>query len=86
MAVLDSTNRTRCGNQLMRDGRCPGAVKKGDLRAAIDATDDWIEANGAAYNLALPLAFRTNATLQQKVLLFCYVAMRRAGLLRAQED
>jgi hypothetical protein len=34
----------------------------------------------------LPVEFRTNASATQKTLLFCYVAMRRAGLLRADED
>lgn len=86
MAVLDPINRFRVGNQLMRDRRSSPTVTKPELRAALDATDDWIETNGAAYNLALPIAFRTKATLQEKTLLFCYVAMRRAGLLRAQED
>jgi hypothetical protein len=59
---------------------------KADLRAAVDATDTWIDNNAASYNSALPAAFRTTATATQKTLLFCYVAMRRHGLLRAEED
>lgn len=62
------------------------AVTKAELRAAIDATDDWIESNQTSYNTALPQPFRGAATLPQKTFLFCYVAMRRAGLLRAEED
>jgi len=62
------------------------AVTKPELRAAVDATDDWIEANQAGFNAALPQPFRGAATVPQKTFLFCYVAMRRAGRLRAQED
>lgn len=92
MALLDATNRARTAAQWMRDQLEPCAFTKADLRAAVDATDAWIDsAQGAAapstgYNSALPVAFRNNATTTQKTVLFCYVAMRRAGLLRAQED
>jgi hypothetical protein len=87
MAVLDATERDRTFRQLMRN--MPGNVAgllKADLRAAVDATDTWIDNNAAAYNTALPAAARTNLTAAQKTFLFCYVAMRRAGLLRAEED
>jgi hypothetical protein len=70
----------------MRDNAGTCAFTKTDLAAAVNATDDWIEANQGAFNTALPVNFRTNATLTQKTLLFCYVAMRRAGILRARED
>jgi hypothetical protein len=89
MAVLDAENRRRTWAHLMRTwdkslGMIP--VLKADLRAAVDATDDWIEANQGAFNSALPQPFRGSATATQKTFLFCYVAMRRAGLLRANED
>ena len=51
------------------------------LKAAIDATDAWIDANSTLYVAALPLAFTTNSTAAQKTALFCMVALRRAGLL-----
>lgn len=87
MAVLDATNRLRLGNEWMRrQTETLAGVTKADLRAAVDATDTWIDSNQSSYNTALPVAFRTNATLAQKTLLFCYVAMRRAGILRAEED
>jgi hypothetical protein len=87
MAVLDATSRLRLGNEWMRrQTETLAGVTKADLRAAVDATDAWIEGNQASFNSALPTAFRNNATLTQKTLLFCYVAMRRAGILRAQED
>lgn len=84
---LDTTGRVRVWAHAMRNwtGTLTG-VTKADLREAVDATDGWIDSAQASFNAALPVAFRTNATLAQKTLLFCYVAMRRAGLLRAEED
>jgi hypothetical protein len=86
MAVLDATNRLRTGYQWMRDNTGVCAFTKTDLAAAVNATDDWIDTNQAAFNTALPANFKNNATLTQKTLLFCYVAMRRAGILHARED
>lgn len=88
MAVLDETNRWRVWAQSMREsvfGTLAG-ITKADLRAALNATDDWIDANQSSFNAALPLPFRTAATAQQKTLLFVWVAMRRAGLHKAAED
>jgi hypothetical protein len=61
------------------------AFNKADLLAAVVATDTWIEANQTAYNNALPTAFRNGATLAQKTMLFCGVALARVSiaLLRA---
>ena len=50
------------------------------VRSAIGATDTWIADNQAAFNAALPEPFKSNATLEQKTLLFCHVAMKRAGI------
>jgi CBS-domain-containing membrane protein len=85
---MDETNRRRTWLRWMRDNRQPVAFDKNDLRAAIDATDDWIDANQASFNAALPQPFRSQATAEQKTLLFCYVAMRRRGaaMLRVAED
>lgn len=85
--VLDATGRLRVWAQAMRRGGLGAlGVTKADLRAAVDATDDWIEANQSSYNTALPQPARASLTLVQKTLLFCWVAMRRAGLHRAEED
>jgi hypothetical protein len=67
-------------------------VSKTELRAAVDAIDNWIEsAQGASppsvgFNAALPQPFRSQATVAQKTLLFCWVAMRRAGVLTTRDD
>lgn len=46
---------------------------------AVIATDEWIDDNQGSFNAALPTAFRTEATLEQKTMLFCAVAICRAG-------
>lgn len=86
MAVLPDLDRNRIWRYFMRRNTDGCAFTKDDLRAAVDATDSWIDSNAASYNSALPVAFRTGATLVQKTLLFCWVAMRRAGILRVEED
>ena len=83
MAALNEEDRQRVWRTFMRENKSATPFLKTALRAAVDATDEWIEANQAAYNAALPSgaqSFRTLATLEQKTWLFCYVAMRRAGL------
>ena len=56
-------------------------LSKADLRAAVDAVDDYIDANAASLNAALPQPFRSAATAQQKALVFALVALRRAGVI-----
>lgn len=86
MAVMSAEERRRCWAQFMRANTETLSITKVDLRAAVDATDDWIEANSAAFNLAIPQPARGALSATQKTLLFVYVAMRRRGLLRAEED
>ena len=86
MAVLNAQARARTVAQWMRENTSEVTFSKADLAAALAATDDWIEANATSFNQALPVAFRTNATLTQKNSLFAYVLWRRTGRLRADED
>lgn len=86
MAALDATNRLRVAYGWMRDNIETCTFDKTALHAAVNATDQWIEDNQTSFNTALPTAFRNNASLVQKTLLFCYVAMRRANKLRVAED
>lgn len=93
MAVLSETDRQRVWRGLMRwwaKGREAVAFSKTELKAAIDATDDWQDGNAAAsstgtgFNSALPVAFRTSATLAQKTLTFCAVAAMRVSVAFAR--
>lgn len=86
MALLDPTARARVTAQWMRDNVETAAFSKSDLRAAVDATDQWIEDNTPSFVAALPAGFRTNSTVAQKAWVFAYVMMRRIGRLRSEED
>jgi hypothetical protein len=55
-------------------------ITKTELRAAADATDDWIEANATSFNSALPQPARSTLTARQKKLLFMFIAARRFGV------
>ena len=54
-------------------------LSKADVDAAIDAVDNWIDANAASYNSALPLPARTTLTSAQKAELLYLVALKRYG-------
>ena len=80
---LTTNDRARVWRGLMRlwsQERASVALAKADLLAAVGATDDWIEANQASYNNALPDAAKNGLTSLQKTLLFCAVALARAGI------
>lgn len=84
MAALPDADRVEVWAKLQRLVQwlaIPCNITKAELRAAVDATDDWIEANQASFNTALPTAARNNLNLVQKTLLFSYVALKRAGIL-----
>lgn len=78
MATLDTTTRQAIRDYLMR--RFGYGITKADLRAAIDATDSWIDGNSAAFNATLPAAAQAGLSLTQKTVLFCFVALKRAGI------
>lgn len=82
MAKLDSLTYRRISTGLQRSPQLFGSapnVLKADLLEAIENTDTWIENNTSSYNNALPLKFKNNATLGQKTVLFCIVALARTG-------
>ena len=85
MAVLTAAERLKVFGHVLRAVAWPSMTKP-NVSAALDATDQWIEDNAASFNTALPLPFRTTATLAQKTVLFAYVAFRRAGLLRTEGE
>ena len=80
MAALDEANRTGvwAGNQHDESllHRTLGLTKV-ELRAAIDATDGWIDDNAGSFNAALPLPARSVLSAKQKTKLFMAVASRR---------
>lgn len=86
MTVLPDLDRNRVWRWFMRHNTESCSFTKDQLRSAVDAADTWVDSNASSFNTALPAAFRTGATLAQKTLLLCFVAMRRAGKLRVEED
>ncbi len=75
--ALSGNDRFDIWARLMRRDESFGTLTKADLRAAVDATDDWIEANQGAFNAAIPLPARSELTARQKALLFMAVAARK---------
>jgi len=79
MAVLPDAQR-KAARSLFVYG--PGAtheidLSKMDLRAAIDATDEWINDNSASFNTALPEPAKSNLTAAQKARLLMVVIQKR---------
>ena len=80
MAVLSLAERQAVWARFMEDAsrlRDPLPLTKPDLLAAVNAVDDWVEANTAGYNAAIPLPARTALTAKQKAWLLFVVVRRR---------
>lgn len=82
MAVLNDTDRISVWAQMMSDqgnltGQPFGNLVKADLRAAVDALDDFLETNAGTINSAIPQPARAELTTQQKALLLQFVIARR---------
>ena len=80
MPLLNEAARVEVWSDLMRqlsnDGEEIG-ITKAQLRAAVDALDDFMDDNAAVINNALPTAAKANLTTQQKALLLSYVVLKR---------
>lgn len=63
--------------RLVRDGAVP--LSKTDLAAAATALQDYLWANRAAINTALPVAARNALTTDQKLALIAIVALTNLG-------
>lgn len=85
MAVLGAIARAKVARVLLRRAarRLFGVLDftKPELASAVAAVDEWAEANAAAFNSALPFAFRTKASAAQKGVLLALVCLERAGIL-----
>lgn len=81
MAVLNQATRLQLWRGVMRRWSSERAalpnLLKSDIQAAVNAADDWADANAASFNTALPAAFRTNASAGQKALLLAVVVLAR---------
>ena len=80
MAIMteDDRNEARAefSTDLSRD-REPLAVTVSQLKAAVDALDDYMHANAGAINAAIPQPARAALTVSQKARLLNYVVRKR---------
>ena len=80
MAVLDEASRIEVWAELMRkysrDGETIG-INKADLRAAVNAVDNYMDNNAAAMNNELPQPAKGTLTPAQKALILSYVVLKR---------
>lgn len=81
MAVLSAADRAACTSAFTDDKsrvrEVVAGLTKADIRAAVNAIDDWLDLNAPALNLAIPLPARTALTVQQKLDLILRVLQRR---------
>lgn len=80
MAILPEADRVAVwaeANRALSDAHESCSIVKADLRAAIDAADQWVSDNAAPFNNALPVAARTGLTTAQKARLLMLVVARR---------
>lgn len=80
MAVLSNGDRAAVTADWQRENNLPIAINKPDLRAAINAIDQWCDDNAAAFNSAIPLPARTALSARQKAWLLSTVIRRRFEL------
>jgi hypothetical protein len=80
MPALPEEQRQAAWAELMSQwssDRRPCDLSKADLRAALDAIDDWANTNAASYNAALPPVARSRLTPGQKAELLHFVVRSR---------
>jgi len=81
MAVLPDTERQALWADVMRElsfeRSTLGNLTKADLRAAVNALDDFLNTNASALNQAIPQPARAELTAAQKARLLVFVVRRR---------
>lgn len=80
MAVLSTEDRVETWADYMRAASNDGdllTLTKPDLRAAVNALDDFLNTNAAAINTAIPQPARGALTAAQKARLLVFVINRR---------
>lgn len=79
MAVLNNADRRDVWAEFMRTpeaGETFG-ISKTELRAAVDAIDQWVDDNAASFNTAIPQPARGSLMARQKARLLSFVIARR---------
>ena len=85
MAVLAEAERNAIHHEIMREQSSRRESLKllsPELRAGINAIDDWVEVKFLDFNSSLPLSVRTNMTKMQKFEAFAKVVNKKLEALR----
>ena len=81
MALLSDLERALIWSEFMAERSSAkdsfGAITKSDLRAAVDALDQYLSDNGATINAAISQPARSVLTTPQKALLLRFVIAQR---------
>ncbi|MCZ2076466.1 MAG: hypothetical protein LC130_15880 [Bryobacterales bacterium] len=77
MATLSEQDRFDVWAQWMRENAEAIPITKSALRAALDALDDFMQANETAMNSAIPQPARNQLSVSQKAALLSAVIARR---------
>jgi hypothetical protein len=77
MAVLSEADRQTVFTLFMQQAHGPLPVMKPDVRAAVNALDDWYNTNAPSANQALPPAARSGLTQADKALLSNLIVTQR---------
>ena len=77
MAVLSDQDRFSVWADWMRKNMDNISITKSELRAAVDALDDFMNTNAAVINSAIPQPARGSLTTAQKAAILSFVVMKR---------
>lgn len=81
MAVLTDAERKELWAQFQRNKSLKrelfGNLTKAEIRAMVDAADNWVDSNSASYNSALPLPGRTESSAKDKAELLVLIVKKR---------
>lgn len=77
MAALIDADRVSLWAKFMSSALTTGSLTKTELRAAINAADDYADSIAAAYNAALPQPARGALSAKEKAALLVYVISKR---------
>lgn len=83
MAILTDIQRIEIRNDIMvslSQHRETILLNKLDLQGAVNAVDNWINANAGSFNAALPVPVQIALTAKQKLRLFLSVVQKRFNI------
>jgi hypothetical protein len=77
MAILSELDRAGCWANTMRRNIGSMSITKTELRAAVDALDDFMDTNASTINSAIPQPARSSLTTKQKAAILMLVIEQR---------